>query len=101
MKQAFDAAFATSSRAFAPRTFSLPSIHPAGVCHFVAQLADAGESPKSVNNILVFLKTIRKSVVEDGEIPSNPAAVVKRLKCGRREMSFLIRCGEVPPRGFA
>lgn len=59
------------------------------VKRFQNDLAKTDVSPKTVNNVLVLLKTILKSAEEDGQIESNPATPVKRLKWRRPEMSFL------------
>lgn len=61
----------------------------ADVRRFVAQMAATGTSPKSVNNVLVLLKTVLKGAEQDGLIGVNPAASVKRLKWHRPEMQFL------------
>jgi integrase len=80
----------------------LAAIAPAHLRRLVAELAAAGKlAPKTINNIIVPLRLMLAHAVEDGLIPSNPAATTPgsrhrmRLPAAHREMDYL-RLDEVP-----
>lgn len=79
----------------------LRSITPADVRRFVAALADEGKlSSKTINNAVAVLTVALGHAVEDGLIPTNPAASAGRrdrikLPADHREMDYLRR-DEIP-----
>lgn len=69
--------------------YPVPQITARIVQQFLSSLLKAGKTPKTVNNVLVLLKTMLKHACEWGYAKTNPTSTIKQFRVEHQEMDFL------------